>query len=171
MLGKVLVVSEDAPLAERIRNHLSEKKFSVNVVRCPREALAIAEQNDIDVVVLNLKDLMEEGIMLLQRLKKSQPLVQVVTLSIPDVLRFSIQSMKLGAFADVFMPFNLEELTANILEAWQAAKKKKRSLRYRLENLAVSVSFAEAGDFSTALTVAKETPGQKRDDGRGGKTG
>jgi len=151
--GTLLLVGNPTPLREHIKQHATELSFTVWVSDCPREARALITQNDIDVAVLNLKDFAGEGLSLLEGLKKIRPVTEVITLTVPSALRLSIESMKQGAFADVLMPVNLEELSEKIAEAWKVVRKKKRSLRYRLENLAVSASFAEAGDFATARTV------------------
>jgi len=71
------------------------------------------------------KDLMVEGVRLLRRLKKNRPAIEVITLSVPSGFRLSLESMKLEAFADLLMPFDLEDLAGKILEAWERKKAKK----------------------------------------------
>ena len=159
MFGKVLLVGEDTPTMKLVLDRVAKRDFEVQLVESPGEALAVLEQSEVDVVVLNFKDLMAEGIRFLRSLKKSRPRIEVITLSIPSALRLSIEGMKLGAFADLLMPFDLEDLVGKILEAWEQKKKKGRSLRQRLEELAVSVSFAEAGDFDTARQLINKPQG------------
>ena len=75
--------------------------------------------------------------------------------------------MKLGVFSDLIMPFDLEELVARIREALEHKAKKARSLRQRLEDLAVSMTFAEAGDFDTArrlVSKSKERDPKREDE-------
>jgi len=159
MTAKVLLVGENSSMMERIRDRVSGGGFDVKAVGCPREALSVAEQADIDVVVLNFKDLMADGVLFLRNLKKSRPLTEVITLSVPSAVRFSIESMKQGAFADLLMPFEPDALVGKILEAWkkrEKAKKGLRSFRQRLEDFAASAAFAEAGDFDTARHLAKK---------------
>jgi DNA-binding NtrC family response regulator len=68
--------------------------------------------------------------------------------------------MKRGAFADLLIPFDLEDLLAKVREAGAKKKskkgKKKKSIRKRLEDLMVSATLAESGDFNGAKQILKE---------------
>ncbi len=158
MGGKVLLVGHDTPQMELIRSRLHDD-FEVLTADCPADALAETGSSDIDVMVLNMQDLSSEGIGLLRRLKEMRSPVEVITLSIPSALRFSIESMKLGAFDDLTMPFDLDELVRRIRKAFQKAgsKKKRISLRSRLEDLAVSVAFSEAGSFDKCAEIPQNS--------------
>lgn len=155
---RVLLVCDESPLVELIAGKVPRGMFEVRTVGCPREALVIAEKCEIDVVVLNLKEMMAEGVLFLRSLKKNRPLIEVITLSIPAAMRLSIEGMKLGVFADLQMPLDLEDLISKISEAWERKKARKGgfSLRRRLESLAASVSLAEAGEFDAAREIFAE---------------
>lgn len=157
MSGKIMIVGEDTAAMRLVASRLTAGNFEVRLIDSPTDAIAVAREDDIDVAVLNFKDLMAEGLQLLRSLKRNRRWVEVITLSAPSGLRLSIESMKLGAFADLLMPFDLEELLAKIVEAWERKKAKSQSFFRRLENLAVSVTFAEAGDFDTAQQIVKKS--------------
>ena len=109
---------------------------------------------------------------MLRNLRKRLPRTEVITLSVPTGLRFSIEGMKLGVFEDILMPFDLEDLIKKILQAWERRKTKKggRSFRQIFEDLAAAVSFAEEGDYTTARQLA--TTRRLRDkQHKGGTTG
>lgn len=152
---RVLLVSNESPLVELFSIRVSRGTFEVKTVACPREALAVAVESDIDVVVLNLKEMMAEGVLFVRNLKKSRPLIEVITLSIPRAVRLSIEGMKLGVFADLQMPLDLDDLIGRISEAWERKKARSGglSLRRRLESLAAAVSFAEAGAFDASRGI------------------
>ena len=155
MFGKVLLVGEDTPAMRLIAARVASKEVDVERAASAGEALAIVEKNEIDVMVLNFMDLMSEGLHLIRRLKKRRLQTQVITLSAPSGLRFSIEGMKLGVFEDLLMPLDLEDLASKILKAWEKSKAKRggKSLRQRFEDFAVAVSFAEAGDYDTARRI------------------
>ncbi len=157
MAGKIMIVGDDTAAMRLVANRLAAGNFEVRLIDSPTEAVAVAREDDIDVALLNFKDLMADGLQLVRSLKRNRRWIEVITLSAPSGLRLSIESMKLGAFADVLMPFDLEELLAKIVEAWERKKAKSQSFFRRLENLAVSVSFAEAGDFDTAQQIMKKS--------------
>ncbi|MFH1437996.1 MAG: response regulator [Pseudomonadota bacterium] len=155
---RVLLVSDESPLVELLSNRVPRGTFEMKTVACPREALAVAEKSDIDIVVLNLKEMMAEGVLFLRSLRQSRPLIEVITLSIPSAMRLSIEGMKLGVFADLQMPLDLDDLTGKIKEAWERKKARSGglSLRRRLESLAAAVSFAEAGAFDASRGILAE---------------
>ena len=164
MFAKVMLVGADTPAMKLIANRIESRNLDVQLVGCAGEALLIAEKTDIDVVILNFKDLMSEGLQLLRNLRKKRPQTEVITLSTPSGVRFSMESMKLGVFEDLLMPFDLEYLVGKILQALQRRKTKKgrRSLGQKLEDLAAAACFAEAGDFQTARELSMAPgPGTK----------
>ncbi|MFH2099705.1 MAG: hypothetical protein ABIJ95_09365, partial [Pseudomonadota bacterium] len=130
----------------------------VYTLGCPREALAEVRKTNFDVVVVNLLDLLENGILFLRGVKRHRPLTEVITLSVASGMRLSMEGMKAGAFADINMPFDLEDLAAKVAEAWKKKARAARGLaglRQKLENLAASAAFAEAADFDTARALAR----------------
>ena len=164
-----MLVGEDTPAMKLIANRIESRDLNVQLVGCAGEALTVAENTDIDLVILNFKDLMNEGIQLLRNLRRKRPQTEVITLSTPSEVRFSMESMKLGVFEDLLMPFDLEYLVGRILQALQQRKSQRgrRSLGQKLEDLAAAACFAEAGDFETARALSM-TPGpgtkSKRED-------
>jgi len=68
-------------------------------------------------------------------------------------------------FADLLIPFDLEDLLAKLREAGAKKKskkgKKKKSIRRRIEDLLVSATLAESGDFSGAKEILDEVKGAK----------
>jgi len=157
MFAKVMLVGADTPAMKLIANRIGSRDLDVQLIGSAGEALMMAEKNDVDVVILNFKDLMSEGLQLLRNLRKRRPQTEVITLSTPSGVRFSMESMKLGVFEDLLMPFDLEYLVGRILQALQqrkAKKKGRRSLGQKLEDLAAAACFAEAGDFETARQLS-----------------
>ncbi len=158
--GKVLLVGEDSALMRLIADKLMSRDFSVNLAAAPSEAVALAKQLDADVMVLNTRDMASDGLGILRAIRKFCSGVQVITLSVPGALRFSIEGMKLGVFADLMMPFDPEELVGRITEAYEKSKARKSvgAFRRKLEDMAVSVAFAEAGALETSRRIRKGAP-------------
>ncbi|MFO8058325.1 MAG: hypothetical protein R6V10_13615 [bacterium] len=158
MAGKVLLIGRPTPQMELVRSRLQEE-FEVFWAEAVADALAKADQSGVCVAVLNIPDLPSEGLGLLRSLKRMSSSIEVITLNIPSALRFSIESMKSGAFADLTMPFDLDELVHKIRKAFQKAGSRQGgpSLRRRLEDLAVSVAFAEAGSFDNSLEITQNS--------------
>ena len=160
----VLMIGEDSnfmgTLSERIRSNGVEVKFAQTGL----EALAILGRDDIDVVVINVSDLGIDGIRILDSIKKTRNFAEFITLTSPSSIHWSIEGMKRGAFADLLIPFDLEDLLAKLREAGAKKNsekvKRKRLIRKRLEDLMVSATLAESGDFKGAKEILNEVKGQ-----------
>ena len=143
-------------LSERI----CAKGVAVNFVQTASEAVAILQRDDIDVVITNINDLGVNGIRILDSIQQTKTFAEFITLTSPSSIHWSIEGMKRGAFADLLIPFDLEDLLAKLREA--GAKKKfkirkiKKSIRKKLEDLMVSATLAESGDFNGATQILKE---------------
>lgn len=166
MSESVLLFGRDSPFMLRLSEHIRSKKCKVHFAQTGPEGLGIIQRNDIDVVVINVNDLETEVVQILDSIKQTQPLTEFITLTSPTTIHWSIEGMKRGAFADLIIPFDLEDLVARIREAGARRKARKRrrkkSLRTRLEDLMVSATFAESGSFDAARQIIEE--GQKRKD-------
>ena len=148
-------------LSERICSNGAAVSFAQTY----SEALAILQCDDIDVVVINVNELGASGIRILDSMKETKTFAEFITLTSPSSIHWSIEGMKRGAFADLLIPFDLEDLLAKLREAGAKKKSKKRkskkSIRKRLEDLMVSATLAESGDFNGAKQILKELKGAR----------
>ncbi|MFH2012410.1 MAG: response regulator [Pseudomonadota bacterium] len=148
-------------LSEKIKGSGGLKVFISNSAK---EAVSTAIKKKIDVVVLNMKELQMSGIQTLSHIKKARPLTEVIMLTSPSIIHLSIEGMKLGAFNDLLLPPDIDDLKRMIIEAGIRKKekeaeektKKKRSIINTLDNIAVSATYAEAGQFETAIEILKK---------------
>jgi DNA-binding NtrC family response regulator len=150
---------------ETLSERICSKGMAVSFAQTGAEALAILQRDDIDVVVINVNDLGANGISILDAIKKTKPFAEFITLTSPSSIHWSIEGMKRGAFADLLIPFDLEDLLAKLREAGAKKKskkgKKKKSIRKRLEDLMVSATLAESGDFKGAKQILNEVKEQR----------
>jgi DNA-binding NtrC family response regulator len=156
----VLLIGEDSRFMGTLSERICSKGVGVSFAQTASEALAILQRDDIDVVVINVNDLGASGIRILDSIKETKTFAEFITLTSPSSIHWSIEGMKRGAFADLLIPFDLEDLLAKLREAGAKKKskkgKKKKSIRKRLEDLMVSATLAESGDFNGAKEILKE---------------
>jgi len=156
----VLLIGEDSRFMGTLSERIGSKGVAVSLVQTASEAISILQSDDIDVVVINFNDLGAEGIRILDSIKKTKTFAEFITLTSPSSIHWSIEGMKRGAFADLLIPFDLEDLLTRLREAGAKKKskkgKKKKSIRKRLEDLMVSATLAESGDFNGAKQILKE---------------
>ena len=159
----VLLIGEDSRFMETLSERICSKGMAVSFAQTSSEALAVLHRDDIDVVVINVNDLGAKGMRILDSAKETKTLAEFITLTSPASIHWSIEGMKRGAFADLLIPFDLEDLLVKLREAGAKKKskkgKQKKSIRKRIEDLMVSATLAESGDFRGAKEILNEVKG------------
>jgi DNA-binding NtrC family response regulator len=147
-------------LQQHLARHFKIQNWRLLNAMQLKDVKRMFKKNAIDVVLLSLNDLKQEGLVLIKKIKKMLPPVQIITVNSADQISLSIEGMKLGVLDDFLMPLDLDSLFLRIRDAYQAKKDAeiiKPSLLRRCQNLMVAASFAEAGDAETAKEMlAKE---------------
>lgn len=162
---KIMLVGNNTTFMENLSEKIKEGGLKVFTSSSANEAVNTLIKKKIDVVILNMKELQMSGIDILSRIKKVRPLTEVVMLTTPSIIHLSIEGMKLGAFDDLLLPPDIGDLQRMIIEAGirkkekeaeEKKKKKRRSIIDTLDDIAVSATYAEAGQFETAMEILKK---------------
>jgi len=111
---RILLVEDDASLAEGLQDALSREGFVVNHVATGRMALAAvrAEVPDILVLDLGLPDM--DGLEVLARVRQRDDHIPVMVLTARSGLNDKIAGLDSGADDYLAKPFNVEELAARL---------------------------------------------------------
>ncbi len=118
-----LLVDDEKPFIEAVAKRLRQRGFTVYCAFSGTEAMNLMEKNDtIDVVVLDILMPDLDGIKVVEKLKKTYPLVEVVMLTGHATIQSAIEALKFGAFDYLTKPCDLNDL---ISKAKQAASRKR----------------------------------------------
>lgn len=109
---RILVVEDDALVADAIRRGLAEAGYAVDHVEsAERAGTALgAESFDLAVVDIGLPGV--DGLVLLQRMRRAGTAVPVLILTARDALADRVNALDLGADDYLVKPFALPELVA-----------------------------------------------------------
>ncbi len=119
----ILIVDDDRSFGEVVAQRLRLRGFTAMVVAKGPEALRRLEKtNTIEVVLLDLKMPVMDGIATLQLIKKKSPLTEVVMLTGDATIDSAIEAMKSGAFDYLVKPFDIDR----VIDKINAAAKRKR---------------------------------------------
>ena len=176
MRSRVLLIEKDDLLRHNLSLRLDLERYRVYERDRLDDVEALLRKERIDVALIGLEGLGEKGLPFVKAVKRIRPLTEVILLNSPDKLHLSIAGMKMGAFDDILMPFDLEALLERIRRALDKKRKneqqsKLRAIFQRCEDIMVMVSFAEAGESDLGRkildkTEAKPKKGKKRRDTR-----
>ena len=124
----LLIIEGDDFFRKNLVQRLTDERWRIVFAEKKSEAIKMSKRKNIDVVLLGLKGLKKEGLMLLNDIKNTRSLIEVITINTSDQIILSIESMKMGAFDDFIVPFDIESLTQRIWEAHQKKKDSEKNL-------------------------------------------
>jgi DNA-binding NtrC family response regulator len=170
--SRVRVVSPDVGFASAIHSWLDAWGLSVAVESdFSRLTPAIAAEERLDVVVLDVRGGEDALLGWLAALKRALPAVEVVLLGRPGDVATSIAAMRAGASAELSAPVDLSALRRAVSAALRRRSKRlhaaKPSLLERFHRALSAATFAQAGEFETARELLAD--GEPR--GRGARGG
>jgi len=148
MKANLLIVDDEQTIRESLGLILREDGYGTVCASDGKEALAILESRDIDVMITDLKMPELDGMTLLQRCSKLCPQTSVIIVTAYGSLDSAIEALRLGAYDYILKPFNFEEILLKI----------RRLLRYKelaAENQALRRAEAEKYNFSNIVGQSK----------------
>jgi DNA-binding NtrC family response regulator len=114
----VLLVDDEVPFVEAMTRRLTKRNLKVNTAFSGPDALeALNQHKHLDVVILDVKMPVMDGIETLKEIKKEHPLVEVIMLTGHATVESAIEGMKLGAFDYLMKPCDIDQLMAKVKEA------------------------------------------------------
>ncbi|MBW1667137.1 MAG: response regulator [Deltaproteobacteria bacterium] len=154
MAINILIIEADGFLHDHLSRYLEGKDCRVFEARKAGEVKRVFKKNDIDVALIGLSQLKRKGLDFLKMVKKANPTTEVILISNPGQLSFSIQGMKLGAFDDFPLPLNLNSLISRISEAYKKRKMlEKRGFAFRGSNASKETNLINREDEMKEMKV------------------
>lgn len=114
---RILLVDDEKDFAEMLSLRLQEIGEKVEVAYSGRDGLEKLAKTTIDVVILDVRMPVMDGIETLKEIKKRFPLVEVIMLTGHATTETAVEGMKLGAYDYLLKPSNFEELTVKLENA------------------------------------------------------
>lgn len=117
MVTKILLVDDDTTFCLMLKTWLTKRGFQVEEAFSCREALGQVKNTKYDVVLTDLRLPDEDGLVVLQHVKKTMPEAQVILMTGYADINTAVQAMKLGAFDYVAKPVIPDEILKKIQDA------------------------------------------------------
>jgi DNA-binding response OmpR family regulator len=110
----VLIVEDEARIAAFIERGLRAEGFTVQLAGDGEVGLALAAQDNVDLVILDLMLPQLPGEQVLERLRRKRPDVPVIVLTARDAVEDRVRNLNAGADDYVTKPFSFAELLARV---------------------------------------------------------
>lgn len=129
--AKLLIVELDDAFRRHLAERLRSENFKVYEACEENEAIHVVQRKIVDVVLLGIREFKQGGLMLLKAIKECKPLIEVILMTPAEStsLFASIQAMKLGAFDDLHIPFDMKKLIERIIAAKQRKLETEKNLK------------------------------------------
>jgi DNA-binding response OmpR family regulator len=112
--SQILVVEDDVPLAQLLRQQLEAKSYVVGLVHDGESALQTLQEGKFDLVILDLNLPKLDGVSLLQLVRPSLPRMPVLVLTARNRVEDRALSLDTGADDCMIKPFSFVELHARV---------------------------------------------------------
>jgi len=156
MTGKirVLIIDDEVRFLEAIGKRLKTRNLEVVTASNGADALEIARTQTFDVALLDLKMPGLNGREVLEVLKREHKFLEVVILTGHGSVDSAVECTKLGAFAYLPKPYEMDELLEVLRGAYEERLKKKFGAdQKRLDELA---RVAVGGSALSVLRAMRE---------------
>lgn len=111
---KILVLDDEKVFREEIREFLESDGFSVLLSAKPSEAFTVLSENEIDILILDLRLPEMDGLEVLKKVKVQYPEIEVIMITGHGDMDAVIQAMRHGAVEFFPKPFRLLDMRAAI---------------------------------------------------------
>ena len=118
---RILVVDDEADVAYSFQRVLAEEPVEVVGVTSGSEALKRLKKERYDLVLLDVRIGLENGIEIFRQLRKEYPRQLVIVMTAHGTAQTAIEAMKLGAFDYILKPFDVPELLSILRRGLQTA--------------------------------------------------
>lgn len=151
---KVLVIDDEQIVLDSVKKILTQENYEVTTSISSRKGLDLANQNDYDLVLSDIRMPEIGGMRVLRDIKRAKPTLPVVIITGYATVQSSVQAMKLGATDYIEKPFTPEELVKTANDAIEASSKQapeEQRLIHKEEIVKVLERAAHDSDFVESL--------------------
>lgn len=155
---KVLVVDDEEDFLKTISERLEMRDMKPDVATNGEEALKKVEEEEPTVMVLDLRMPGMDGLDVLRQVKKAYPKTQVIILTGRGTKKDEEQARKLGAFAYLQKPVEMDTLVDTIRSAHEKFKK----IKHEVDTAFMAAAIATTGEVDLAREVMQEQKKEKK---------
>jgi two-component system NtrC family response regulator len=116
-MNTVLIVDDERNYLAVLEELLSEEGYQVITAEGARNGLECIEENDLDVVITDMKMPGMDGMEFMERLQLRQPDLPVIMMTAFGSVEKAVEAMRKGAFDYILKPFKNEQLKLTISKA------------------------------------------------------
>jgi two-component system response regulator HydG len=139
-MKKILIVDDELNHRLMLKLHLEQEGYKIYEANDGVDALSIVHEIDIDVILLDIKMKVMDGITTLHHLKEINPNIRVIMVTAFSDVKNVVESMKLGAFDYIVKPVDIDYLKEILKES-----DKSEEINYQSDNYIFNGIYSDEG--------------------------
>jgi two-component system response regulator RegA len=109
-MSRILIIDDDVPLADTLGKSFQKRGFTVRIVNSYEDAISIAQKENFDNAVVDLRLKNRSGLECVKELLEMQPELKIVVLTGYASISTAVEAIKLGACHYLAKPANSDEI-------------------------------------------------------------
>lgn len=147
---RILLVDDEQAFGAALAERLASRGYQTQYVMRSEEALRVlAEDQDIDVLLLDVMLPGMDGLEMLRRIRAGHPQVETIMLTAHATVAAAVAAMRMGAREYLIKPCDFADLTAKVEAA--AARKDERERKIRDVRMRPYISDREREELIAAI--------------------
>ncbi len=131
----LLIVDDEDSVRDLLRNIFIRPDLRLLAAKSGKEACALIDREDIDVILTDLVMPGGDGLSVLTHAKKTRSSAEVILLTGFGTVESAVQAMKLGAFHYIRKPFKVADVSNLVDRALELSSVKKENVKLKNEVL------------------------------------
>jgi len=135
--GRILIVDDDAASLASLGEAMTRDGYQVSLAGSGEEAVRLAQEQEYDVVITDLRMRSVDGLQVLRTFKNLRPETVLIVMTGFASMDTVVEAMSAGAYDYISKPFRLDQLRLTVRRslAHAALLRENRHLRERATNL------------------------------------
>ena len=149
---KVLLVDDEEDFVQSLSERLDMRNMKPEVAMNGEQALKKLKEVEPTVMILDLKMPGMDGIEVLKKVKRAYPETQVIILTGHGTDKARKEAEKIGAFAYLQKPVEMDTLVSTLTKAHSHFKK----VKHNVDTALMVAAIAQTGEIDLARRVGQE---------------
>ena len=155
---KVLVVDDEEDFVKTLSERMEMRDLKPDVAMNGEQALQKVQEEEPPVMILDLKMPGMDGLEVLRKVKKAYPKTQVIILTGKGTKKDEDEARKIGAFAYLRKPVEMDVLMETMKEAHEKFKK----VKHEVDTAFMAAALATTGEVDLAREMMEKEKKEKK---------
>ncbi len=147
-MDKILIIDDEKSILDLLNVVFEKEGYAVKNALSAEKALKLIDENDIDLILTDVKLPQKSGMDILKYVKKNKPDIPVVMITAYGTIKQAVEAFKAGAVDYVLKPFDVDELKIIV-------QKGLKERRLKEENVLLKKELKERYSFKNMIGHSK----------------